>query len=74
MGRVHMNSCDFCVASYDFAAVDGDYDLEQFDTEVTHDQREMLPLLRAARAAVEGTGEALKVLSLIHISEPTRPY
>ncbi|KAH8048217.1 glucosylceramidase [Aureococcus anophagefferens] len=28
LGRVHMNSCDFCVASYDFAPVDGDFSLD----------------------------------------------
>lgn len=37
MGRVHMNSCDFCVKSYSFADVDGDFDLEHFDGSVVHD-------------------------------------
>ena len=37
LGRVHMNSCDFCVASYSFDDVDGDFNLENFDTNVTHD-------------------------------------
>ena len=33
-----MNSCDFCVASYNFADTDGDFQLEHFDNEVQHDQ------------------------------------
>lgn len=37
LGRVHMNSCDFSVKSYDFDSVDGDFLLEHFDTNVTHD-------------------------------------
>ena len=32
VGRVHMNSCDFCVSSYDFAPVDNDYELKHFDS------------------------------------------
>jgi len=38
LGRVHMNSCDFCVASYNFADKDGDFGLEYFDNDVQHDQ------------------------------------
>ena len=38
LGRVHMNSCDFCVASYNFDDVEGDFDLEHFDEDVQHDQ------------------------------------
>ena len=37
LGRVHMNSCDFSVKSYNFDDVDGDFDLEFFDNEVKHD-------------------------------------
>ena len=36
-GRVHINSCDFSVASYNFDDVDGDFDLKNFDTGVKHD-------------------------------------
>ena len=33
-----MNSCDFCVASYNFADTDGDFELRHFDNDVQHDQ------------------------------------
>lgn len=55
VGRVHINSCDFSVASYSFDEVDGDYDLVHFDMNVTHDQQAMLPMMRSAMArAPEG--------------------
>jgi len=37
LGRVHMNSCDFSVKSYSFDDIDGDFILEHFDSNVTHD-------------------------------------
>lgn len=37
LGRVHMNSCDFSVESYNFDDVDGDFDLTNFDMKVEHD-------------------------------------
>jgi glucosylceramidase len=37
LGRVHINSCDFSVESYSFDDVDGDFKLEHFDMNVTHD-------------------------------------
>ena len=37
MGRVHINSCDFSVASYSFDDVDGDFELKRFDMNVQHD-------------------------------------
>jgi hypothetical protein len=37
LGRVHINSCDFSIKSYDFDSVDGDFQLDHFDTNVTHD-------------------------------------
>jgi len=36
-GRIHMNSCDFSVESYNFDDTDGDFELKNFDTQVTHD-------------------------------------
>ena len=48
LGRIHINSCDFCVASYNFDNVPGDYSLEHFDMAVTHDQAAILPLIRDA--------------------------
>ena len=50
LGRVHINSCDFCVASYNFDDQAGDYDLRFFDSNVTHDTHSMLPFIRRAMA------------------------
>ena len=62
LGRVHMNSCDFCVASYDFAPVDNDYELKHFDTSVKHDQAEMIPLMRAAKKLLTSEVKSLSYL------------
>jgi glucosylceramidase len=43
-----MNSCDFCLASYSFDNVTGDLALDYFDTHVTHDAQQMIPLIQAA--------------------------
>jgi len=37
LGRTHINSCDFCVKSYSFDDTEDDFDLSDFDNEVTHD-------------------------------------
>lgn len=37
VGRVHINSCDFSVTSYSFDETDGDFELKDFDVNVTHD-------------------------------------
>ena len=37
LGRTHMNSCDFCVKSYSFDDAEDDFNLDHFDTDVTHD-------------------------------------
>ena len=37
LGRVHINSCDFSVESYSFDETDGDFELDDFDMNVTHD-------------------------------------
>jgi hypothetical protein len=63
VGRVHMNSCDFCVESYDFAPVDDDYELKHFDSSVKHDQTEMIPLMRAAKQAVAKRGQEFKLFA-----------
>ena len=63
LGRVHMNSCDFCVESYDFAPVDDDYELKHFDSSVKHDQAEMIPLMRAAKQAVAKRGQEFKLFA-----------
>ena len=58
-----MNSCDFCVESYDFAPVDNDYELKHFDSAVKHDQAEMIPLMRAAKQAVNKRGQEFKLFA-----------
>ena len=58
-----MNSCDFCVESYDFAPVDDDYELKHFDSNVKHDQAEMIPLMRAAKQAVNKRGQEFKLFA-----------
>ena len=58
-----MNSCDFCVESYDFAPVDNDYELKHFDTSEKHDQAEMIPLMRAAKEAVNKRGQDFKLFA-----------
>ena len=44
-GRVHMNSCDFCVNDYCFVK-DGDEDLSTFD--ISHDKEKMIPMIKEA--------------------------
>ena len=48
LGRVHIGSCDFSLKSYSFNDIAGDYSMAYFDTEVTHDNAQMLPLMRLA--------------------------
>merc|ERR1712157_717907 len=52
-GRVHINSCDFSLGSYSFDDVEDDIHLEHFDTNVSHDQTMLIPLIKAAMAKVE---------------------
>ena len=51
LGRVHINSCDFSEKSYSFDEIPGDFELEYFDSEVTHDEAAIMPLLRLAMEA-----------------------
>lgn len=37
LGRTHINSCDFSVKSYSFDDTEEDFNLDDFDTDVTHD-------------------------------------
>lgn len=48
LGRIHINSCDFSLQSYSFDEVEGDYDLDYFDNEVTHDTVEIIPFIARA--------------------------
>jgi len=46
IGRVHINSCDFSLASYNFDDVDGDYSLENFD--ISHEEKWLIPFIKQA--------------------------
>ena len=79
LGRIHINSCDFSLESYSFDDVPGDYEvifviamlfianfcaqLNNFDMTVQHDQKAMLPFLRAAIDAMSPSSIDLKLLA-----------
>eukprot|EP01089_Gocevia_fonbrunei_P014072 TRINITY_DN3774_c0_g1_i5.p1 TRINITY_DN3774_c0_g1~~TRINITY_DN3774_c0_g1_i5.p1 ORF type:complete len:494 (-),score=93.93 TRINITY_DN3774_c0_g1_i5:77-1558(-) len=46
VGRVHMNSCDFSLASYSFDNVKDDFTLANFN--ISHDEKWLIPFIRAA--------------------------
>jgi O-glycosyl hydrolase len=48
VGRIPINSCDFSVASYSFDEHAGDWDLDFFDKNVSHDQEFLVPFLKRA--------------------------
>jgi hypothetical protein len=52
LGRIHINSCDFSPISYNFDNVDGDYNLDYFDNEVTHDTIQIIPFILDAMEKV----------------------
>ena len=53
MGRTHINSCDFSVESYSHDDVDGDFELKEFDVEVSHDlESGMVDFMLLAQTAV----------------------
>jgi glucosylceramidase len=54
LGRVHINSCDFSIQSYNFDDVDGDFDLQHFDMNVTHDNQPdgMMDMIRRATSVL----------------------
>lgn len=60
IGRIHINSCDFSLKSYSFDDIAGDYKLEYFDKEVTHDNAYIIPLILSAAAASKNP---LKILA-----------
>ncbi|TDH72214.1 hypothetical protein CCR75_004287 [Bremia lactucae] len=47
-GRVPMGSCDFSVASYNFANTEYDMDMKDFDMNVSHDTDVMIPFIKRA--------------------------
>lgn len=48
LGRMHMNSCDFCTESYNFDNVSGDVLLNHFDMNVMHDTEYIIPFVQRA--------------------------
>lgn len=47
VARIHINSCDFSLNSWNFDDVKDDYELEHFDDEVTHDQVLLIPFMKS---------------------------
>ncbi|CAI5730187.1 unnamed protein product [Peronospora destructor] len=47
-GRVPMGSCDFSLESYNFAEKVNDINLLEFDVNVTHDTKTMIPFIKRA--------------------------
>lgn len=50
LGRIHINSCDFSLGSYSFDNAPEDFDLQYFDSKVTHDDIFVIPFIQAAMA------------------------
>lgn len=48
MGRIHINSCDYSLESYNFDSTPNDYDLLFFDKDVTHDNIQIIPFILKA--------------------------
>jgi glucosylceramidase len=71
LGRVHIGSCDFSIKSYSFNDIAGDLSMNYFDTEVTHDNAQMLPLMRlaidAAKAPIPGETKARGIANGVNI-------
>jgi len=59
--RLHINSPDYAVHSYNLDNVTDDFDLVHFDSDLTYDSQRVLPLARLALAkAAAGGGAPLK--------------
>jgi len=63
MGRTHINSCDFSVSSYSFDDVDGDVNLDHFDSSLARDTEVLIPLIQAAQASLKKQGKSLNLLA-----------
>ena len=64
LGRVHINSCDFSVKSYNFANTDGDFQLKDFDVGLTHDvESGMIDMMSTASSVLREAwnNESLKM-------------
>lgn len=66
MGRTHINSCDFSVASYSFDEVEDDFDLLHFDMTVEHDVTSgMVEMMMAASNQLtnDWDGDQLRIMA-----------
>jgi len=65
LGRVHINSCDFSPspAQWSLDDVDGDFNLEYFDTNATHDKEAMIPLILAGMDKIRQSNRELKLFA-----------
>jgi glucosylceramidase len=63
VGRVHINSCDFSESNYAFDDAEGDVELRHFDDSVAHDQKVLIPLIRAAQDMLASHGKELRLLA-----------
>ena len=85
LGRVHINSVDFSVNAYSFDEVDGDFDLEHFDMDVTHDNQPdgMMDMIRRATSVLatawkpveieNAGGDSIKDGKLLMYASPWSP-
>lgn len=58
VGRVHINSPDYAVHTYNMDNVTDDFALAHFDANLTYDEQRVLPLIREAQAKVAAWGGA----------------
>ncbi|KAK3277055.1 hypothetical protein CYMTET_14919 [Cymbomonas tetramitiformis] len=63
IGRVHINSCDFSPGSYSFDDVANDTSLDHFDTNVTHDSEQMIPLIKLALDRARSDGRDIRIFA-----------
>ncbi|CAJ1462077.1 unnamed protein product, partial [Effrenium voratum] len=63
VGRVHINSCDFSLGNYCFAAVEDDFQLQHFDHHVSRDTKALIPFIRCAAELVVSTGRSLRLIA-----------
>lgn len=63
LGRVHINSCDFSEASYNFDEEWNDYNLSFFDEGVVHDTEALIPFIRRAGDTLAKSGKKLRLLA-----------
>lgn len=73
MGRIHINSCDFCIESYSFDDVAGDFALDHFDMSVLHDQAAILPFIRDAISATVVQGDLREGNGIRLVASPWSP-